>query len=227
MIIRHIAVSALIFCMLTLEVIANEKVAFSFETDPKVTCTEEKGSGEQKNMFRTFRLSLPPTEGKSFSLEFKLNILRFHHYGKLMVGLSNDKGQEIDLLFNLDDGRIRRCFPRVRIAKGLDIRIKPFEAVEQGEYVVAIDYLHAEQNVLIALRDSTGKELFSTGKIRATGKLNLNTFYASVMDSGEGVSEISYSPAEKLILWRSYVGVEGEYPYVIEGTLDDIIFEVE
>jgi len=203
-----------------------ETTALKFETAPTIKCAEEKRADEARHAFQTMNFPLPESNGQSFSLEFKLNIQKFAHYGRLCVGLTNAKGQQIELSFLQQDDRIRRCTPLVQIAQGLDVKIKPFEPIEPGKMVVAFDYVATARTLTITLSKEDGTKLFTSGAVKVAGKINVNNFKIGVQDNGDGVSEISYNADGQCMFWRSYVGAEGGYAYAIEGTIDDIVYVI-
>jgi len=213
--------------ILGLSCMAAEKITtFEFAADPGLKTVKEPNPGQKTTWLKTF-LPIPATNGNSFVMEFDLNIKTFNHYGTLMIGLDNGKTQCFDFVFNKDDSRINRCHLRAQAVKGLAAKIKPFENIKPGKMRAAIDYNASERMVVFSLSDSAGKELFSSGKIKVAGKVDLNRFVIGVTQNEDEAGEISYDPSAGAIFCRSYVGVEGEYPYAVEALVDNVAINTE
>ena len=123
-----------------------------------------------------------------------------------------------------------RCRPRVQVVLGVSVPIKEFAPVSTVPTFKAkafIEYDAAKRVIKFSLLDAEGKPLFAMEEISVKGKFNLKEIQIAVANSEDEVSEISYDPDTKALFTRSYVGVEGEYAYMIEGTLDNIIVNVE
>ena len=194
---------------------------FEFNTEPeiKTVVTDLKDS---KDKLKSFSLAVPPTAGKSFAAEFELDLKTFNHYAQLHLGLGNGKNQKLQLVFSMGDDRVPRCAFVAQTVAGLGARIKPFEPVPLGKLRLSIDYSSARRTVRFLIRNQEGKTLYDSGAVKISGKFNLDRFVVGVAENADEAGEISYDADAGALFCRSYVGVEGEYPYAIEGSLDNI-----
>lgn len=204
---------------------------FSFDTAPKIKTTATENKDDPRHPLQSTTLKLKaPTNGQSFSFSADLDLTTWHHYGWLIFGLGDGTRQKAQFAFTMGDNRVRVCRPRVQVIPGVQVPIKefaPVSTVPTFKAKATIEYDAAKRVITLSLRDAEGKPLFTTGEVAIKGKLTLKEIQISVADSEDEVSEISYDPDTKALFARSYVGVEGEYAYMIEGTLDNIIVSVE
>ena len=204
---------------------------FTFDTDPNLKTVAAENKDDPRHPLLTSTLKLKaPTNGQSFSFSADLDLTTWHHYGWFIFGLGDGTRQKAQFAFTMGDNRVRVCHPRVQVVPGITVRIKDFEPVSTLPAFKAkatIEYDAAKRVINLSLRDAEGKPIFTTGEVAVKGKFNLKEIQIAVADSEDEASEISYDPDTKALFARSYVGVEGEYAYMIEGTLDNIIVSVE
>lgn len=205
---------------------ADGTTVYEFETAPKLEPVTVKIK-DSTNMRKNYFLPVTPTEGRSFALEFDLDLATFNHYAALYVGLTNRKMQKIEMEFCMRDDRLRKCTFITQALAGITARIKPFDKVEPGKMRVAIEYSATGRTVTYTLRSADGGELHTTGPVKVGGKLNLTDFVIGVAEDENEAAEVSFDPAAKALFFRSYVGVEGEYAYTVEGMLDNVAMHVE
>ncbi|MBR6470655.1 MAG: DUF2283 domain-containing protein [Victivallales bacterium] len=204
---------------------------FTFDTEPrlKTVALENKDDARHPFLATTFKLKAP-TNGQSFAFSADVNLTTWHHYGWLVFGLADGTRQKAQFAFTMGDNRVRVCRPLVQVVPGVPVAIKEFAPVSTVPTFKAkafIVYDAAKRVIKFSLLDAEGKPLFTTEEISVKGKFNLKEIQIAVANSEDEVSEISYDPDTKALFVRSYVGVEGEYAYMIEGTLDNIIVDVD
>jgi hypothetical protein len=229
---RHFFANLLLVVLCATALRADETVTkFTFDTDPRLKTIAAENKDDPRHPLLTTTLKLKaPTNGHSFSFAADLDLTTWHHYGWLIVGLGDGTRQKAQFAFTMGDNRVRVCRPRVQVVPGITVRLKDFEPVSTLPAFKAkatIEYDAAKRVITLALRDTAGKPLFTTGEVAVKGKFNLKEIQLAVANSEDEASEISYDPEAKALFVRSYVGVEGEYAYMIEGTLDNIIVSVE
>ena len=229
---KRTLVTILLAVFVTNALFAEDTVTkFTFDTDPNLKTIAAENKDDPRHPLLTSTLKLKaPTNGQSFSFSADLDLTTWHHYGWFIFGLGDGTRQKAQFAFTMGDNRVRVCHPRVQVVPGITVRIKDFEPVSTLPAFKAkatIEYDAAKHVITLSLRDAEGKPLFTTGEVAVKGKFNLKEIQIAVANSEDEVSEISYDPDTKALFARSYVGVEGEYAYMIEGTLDNIIVSVE
>ncbi|MBQ4481535.1 MAG: hypothetical protein II943_12950 [Victivallales bacterium] len=229
---KRTLVTILLAVFVTNALFAEDTVTkFTFDTDPNLKTIAAENKDDPRHPLLTSTLKLKaPTNGQSFSFSADLDLTTWHHYGWFIFGLGDGTRQKAQFAFTMGDNRVRVCHPRVQVVPGITVRIKDFEPVSTLPAFKAkatIEYDAAKRVITLSLRDAEGKPLFTTGEVAVKGKFNLKEIQIAVANSEDEVSEISYDPDTKALFARSYVGVEGEYAYMIEGTLDNIIVSVE
>ena len=229
---KRTLVTILLAVFVTNALFAEDTVTkFTFDTDPNLKTRAAENKDDPRHPLLTSTLKLKaPTNGQSFSFSADLDLTTWHHYGWFIFGLGDGTRQKAQFAFTMGDNRVRVCHPRVQVVPGITVRIKDFEPVSTLPAFKAkatIEYDAAKHVITLSLRDAEGKPLFTTGEVAVKGKFNLKEIQIAVANSEDEVSEISYDPDTKALFARSYVGVEGEYAYMIEGTLDNIIVSVE
>lgn len=205
---------------------ADSSTLFEFDSEPELKPVVSKQK-DSKDALKEYLLPITPTEGRSFALECDLELKTFNHYAVVLIGLSNGKQQKLLMKFNMGDDRLHRCAFIAQALAGISSRIRPFDKVELGKMQVAIEYSAEKRTVIYLLRDAGGKEIYTTGPVRVNGKFNLTNFVIGVTEDDNEAGEVSFDPAAKALFFRSYVGVEGEYPYTVEGMIDNVAIRVE
>lgn len=175
-----------------------------------------------RNLDKTIEatITVPPTDRKSFSLEFTVTIDKFYSYGKVWFGLaSSTTEQNALIMFQKADDGIPRATPSVSMGPAQLTEVKNAEQLEAGTYRVVFDYSTETNSFRWQIFDSSDQRVYDSEPVKVAGRLALDQFYIKVIEqSDEGVSDVYYDGGNG-VFYRSQVGHEGGIPYVIEGNL--------
>ncbi len=200
---------------------AGETFRCDFSEDPNLKITSkppvEKGGYSQQ----TTTLDLPASQGRSFALEIGLEITKFQHYGTFTVALTDAlDNASVKFSLNMGDDRVQRCRMEVQEGVGIKTDLPALDKISTGKYKFFVNYSSVDRKMAIIVKDIQGTALYEKKDIPVQGKINFKQLQFIVTANDKQLSEISYLPAEHSIFYRSYVGNEGWYAYVIEGKIN-------
>lgn len=195
---------------------AEEAFNCDFSEDPQLKITKKASE-------ITTSIALPASKGRSFALEIGLEITKFQHYGTLTVALADAlDNASVKFLLNMGDDRVPRCRMEVKEGAGIKTDLPPFDKMNNGKYKLFVNYSSLNRKMAIIIKDIQGTTLYEEKNISIQGKVNFDRVQFAVTTNDKQLSEISYLPAEHSVFYRSHVGAEGWYAYLIEGKINMI-----
>lgn len=202
--------------------VVGEELNMNFSEDPKLVITEQK-TDHSERLWLNSSIPILATEGKSFALELGLTIDKFQHYGTFIMALGSDKTQQkIQFTLVQQDDRVQGCSILVQEAPGMTKELPKFDKMDVGTYKLQIMYNAETRMLSVVIRNERGVKIYEANNLEFKGKLNFNQLNLGVYSDTQKLSEISFVTGKNSIFWRSYVGNEDWYAYVIEGSLNYI-----
>lgn len=194
----------------------------SFENDPGLKVESVPGETPQLIQLRT-AVPVPETRGGDFAAEIAFSIEKFQHYGVVQLALTDaEEKARVECRFSMGDDRVQRGVFSAQSAPGMTAELPVFQKAEPGAYRLQITYDSTRRLLNLALRNAEGEKVYTAENIAFRKRANFSKLILTVTSDQDQNGEISYLPDRQAVYFLSYVGNEGNYAYMIEGTLNSI-----